>query len=590
MSITWLNTVLSTDFTASSSLFLQVPSLLAQGDTAPPTTSPAGTDVFQTITTDLGTSVPNLLRAVIILVVGWLLSLLIAAFVRSLLKRTQIDNRLANWISGRPTAAETFPIEKWIARAVFWLLFIFTIVAFLQALELTAVSAPLNTFLNQIIGYLPALVGALLLLVIAWLLATIVKLIVTRSLQAFGIDERLGQHLEPPLSSTDDTATIPSPSVTAEPSPPSGDRFLLSETIGNTLYWFIFLLFLPSILNTLGLQGTLQPIQVVLNDILAVIPNVLAAILIGAAGWLIAQVVRRIVTNFLAAAGADRLGTRFGLARTPSTRSLSWVIGTLVFILILIPTAISALNALRIEAISGPAINMLNQILNALPQIFTAILILIVAYAIGQFLAEIVTNILTSLGFNNIFYWLGLKSEPYTVTPPEVPPAQPEGVTPTPPSPTTVPTKTASEVVGIVVWIGVMLFAVIAAINILNIEALTTVFTGITVIFGRIIAGLIVFAIGLYLANLAFNLIASSGGRQTRILGQTARIAIITLVSAMALQQIGVASDIINLAFGLLLGAIAVAIALAFGLGGRDIAAEQLREWLASFRRGDLGR
>jgi hypothetical protein len=46
----------------------------------------------------------------------------------------------------------------------------------------------------------------------------------------------------------------------------------------------------------------------------------------------------------------------------------------------------------------------------------------------------------------------------------------------------------------------------------------------------------------------------------------------------------GVATDIVNLAFGLLLGAIAVAIALAFGLGGRDIAAEQVRNWLNSFR------
>jgi hypothetical protein len=52
----------------------------------------------------------------------------------------------------------------------------------------------------------------------------------------------------------------------------------------------------------------------------------------------------------------------------------------------------------------------------------------------------------------------------------------------------------------------------------------------------------------------------------------------------MALQQMGIASDIVNLAFGLLLGAIAVAIALAFGLGSRDVAAGQVREWLASFK------
>jgi hypothetical protein len=79
-------------------------------------------------------------------------------------------------------------------------------------------------------------------------------------------------------------------------------------------------------------------------------------------------------------------------------------------------------------------------------------------------------------------------------------------------------------------------------------------------------------------------LVSSMGTGQAKILAQAARISVIIFVGAMALQQMGVAPDIVNLAFGLLLGAIAVAIAIAFGLGGRDVAADQLREWLASFK------
>lgn len=558
-----------------------IPLLLAQEDN-PAYQSPGG-DFVQSITNDLGTSLPNLVRAILILVIGWLIALIAAAVIQGILKRVNIDNRLANWVTGHPTAAaDSPPVEKWIAGAVFWLIFIFTIVAFLQALNLTAVSEPLNNFLNQVVGYLPKLAGAAVLLLVAWLIATLVKLGVSRALQAFRIDERLGEQTDTSVPPTD----VVSPTGTTVATPPA-DRFQLSETIANTLYWFIFLLFLPSILSTLGLEGTLRPVQDLLNNILAIVPNILAAILIAAAGWLVAQVVRRIVTNFLAAAGVDRLGSRFGLTATTGNRSLSWIAGTIVFVLILIPTAIAALHSLRIEAISAPAINMLNVILNALPAIFTAALILIAAYFIGQFLADIVTSILTGLGFNNIFYWLGLQSSPTPTRQVEVPPAQPEAAIPGQPVAAPITTKTPSEIIGLVVWIGIMLFAAIAAINVLNIQALTTLVTGITIIFGRILAGLVVFAIGLYLANLAFNLISSSGGRQARILGQTARIAIIALVSAMALQQIGVANDIINLAFGLLLGAIAVAIALAFGLGGRDIAAEQIRLWLASFNRRD---
>jgi hypothetical protein len=53
---------------------------------------------------------------------------------------------------------------------------------------------------------------------------------------------------------------------------------------------------------------------------------------------------------------------------------------------------------------------------------------------------------------------------------------------------------------------------------------------------------------------------------------------------AVALLEIGVANDIINLAFGLLLGAIAIAVALAFGLGGREAAAREIEKWRNSMK------
>lgn len=153
-------------------------------------------------------------------------------------------------------------------------------------------------------------------------------------------------------------------------------------------------------------------------------------------------------------------------------------------------------------------------------------------------------------------------------------------------SSTTSPKRTPAEIVGAIAWIAIILFGAVAAAEVLQLAEVTTIVRAILGVAARVLSGVVVFAIGLYLANLAFNLIASSGNRQARTLAQTARIAIIALVGAMALQQMGVATDIVNLAFGLLLGAIAVAIALAFGLGGRDVAAQQIREWLDDFKRG----
>lgn len=526
----------------------------------------------------------RLLYAIGILIVGWVVAALLASGIRSLLKRTDIDNRIAHLTAGE--RADTFSIENVIATVVFWIVMVVAIVGALNALQLNTVSQPLNNFLNQIFGYLPNIGGAIFMIAVAWVVATLSRIVAIRLARSLRLDERLRageDQAEQPPASLEDPYQLPSEPVGHPPQ----NQFLLSETLGNILYWFVFLFFLPLILGILKLEGPLQPVQNLLNEFLLALPNIVKAIVIGFVGWFIARIVRNIVTNLLIAVGTDRLGSRVGLTRV-GRQSLSSILGTVVFVLILIPTVIAALDALQIRSISVPAALMLNQFLTAIPQIFTAALILILGYVIGQFVSDLVTNLLTGLGFNNVLNWLGLQSAP--AAPPIPPPPtfdpsvegspmliQPDAVRDR--------ARTPSEIAGIVVLVGILLFAAVAATNVLGIPALTAIVGGLLVILGQILVGLLIFAVGLYLANLAYSIIASSGSPQSRILGQTARIAIIVLVAAMALQQIGIAPSIINLAFGLLLGAISVAIALAFGLGGRDVAADQLRDWLASFKR-----
>ncbi|WP_036478875.1 mechanosensitive ion channel [Myxosarcina sp. GI1] len=514
--------------------------------------------IFSNVGNEFGTSLLNLVKAIGIFILILIVAFIVKSVIKGLLSKTDIDNRIAAWLTGQ-RGGESIPVENWIANLVFWLIVLFAVVAFLNTLELDGVSQPLNSLLDRIASFIPKILGAAFLLGIAWLVATIVKTIVTRGLRALDLDRRLG------LEST-------------------GSNFNLSDTIGNALYWFIFLLFLPAILNTLSLQGTLEPVQSLLDEILAILPNVLGAIIIGVVFWFVAQIVRRIVTNLLAATGIDNIGARFGMSTTASGRqSLSSIIGTLVFVLILIPGAIAVLEQLQIEAISAPAINMLDQVLELLPKLFAAAVVLGLFYVAGKFVADLVTNILTSVGFNNLLQWLGLTSTPSGrptggeafVAETEQPTVIQSG-TPT--------TKTPSELVGIIVLVGIMLIATLTAVDILGIPALASVVGVILAIAGQILIGLIVFAIGLYLANLAYNLILSSGTGQSRLLAQTSRVVIIVFVASIALIEIGLAPNLVNLAFGLLLGGIAVAIALAFGLGGREVAGEQLRHWVNSYK------
>ncbi|ELR97800.1 mechanosensitive ion channel [Gloeocapsa sp. PCC 73106] len=526
---------------------------------------------------NIGQDIWGIVKAIIILVVGWIIATVVRSLIEKILKQTDIDNRIAAWVMGSSDEERLVPVEKWGANIAFWIVFLFAIVAALNSLRLEAVSVPLNNLLNQITTFIPQVAGAALLLGLAWLLATLAKIVVTRTLQTVRLDERVGQQL------SDSTVTT--------------NQFALSNTIGNAIYWLIFLIFIPAVLSTLRLEGTLGPVQAMVNDILAVLPKILSAVLIAAVGWFIAQIVRNIVTNLLMATGINRIGAKFGLSQAPEGRSLAWIIGTIVYVFILIPTGIEALNKLNIESISGPGTQMLQQVLNKIPQIFSAVVVLILAYIIAKYVGDFVTDILREVGFDNVFQWLGIATPspelkvkiPTDTTSETTTTTKVQGTTVVSGLegeriPRTIPKRSPSELVGIIVVVGIMLVAALTAVDILEIQALRTVVGVILILAGRVLLALVILAIGLYLANFAFSFITSSGTNQSRTLAQSARIAIIILSTTMALQQLGIAPNIINLAFGLLLGGVAVAIALAFGLGGRDIAAQQIREWRDSFK------
>lgn len=513
-------------------------------------------EILQQIQTGVGAYLPNLLLAIGILIVGWLVALLVSALTRRLLNRTTLDDRIVAAFRGDKTVQpDRINIEKWISTFVFWIIMLLVIVAFLQTLNLNVVSEPINNFLNEIFTYIPDLFAGLVLLFIAWLLATFLRMLVVRVLDASGISRTLSDQAE----------------VEVE------ERVSISQTIGNVVYWLVFLLFLPAVLDAFNLQGILAPIQRMVEEIVGFLPNLFAAALILILGWLVARIVRQIVTSLLAGVGVDNLGDRVGVSNVLGGERLSNVIGTIVYVLILIPVAIAALNALDIPAISQPAAAMLTTLLNALPAIFGAFLLLGLAYFVARLVGSFVAGVLTNLGFDNLFTWLGLRAETFRTTPrmdPDI-----EGPATTAPEEHTLGRLTPSEIVGYLTTIGIMLFAVMEASDLLGFEFLAVLISQFVIVAGRVLVGLLIFALGLYFSSLAERVIRGADISQSDLLAPVARIAIIVFASALALREMGIAESIVNLAFGLLLGAIAVAVALAFGLGGRDVAARQLNQW-----------
>ena len=126
------------------------------------------------LTPVVGGYVLNLLGAVVILVLGWVVALIASATVRGVLKRTSLDNRMAQWLLG-DAAADSVPIERYAARAVFYLIMIFVLVAFFQTLQLTAITEPLNALLQTITAFIPRLFAAGVLLLAAVVIASALR-------------------------------------------------------------------------------------------------------------------------------------------------------------------------------------------------------------------------------------------------------------------------------------------------------------------------------------------------------------------------------------------------------------------------------
>ena len=481
--------------------------------------------IVQSFMAMLAAWIPRIIAALAILIVGWIIAVILRAITRKLLGWLKLDARLAK---GMADAAEKpVSIEGVITQLVYYVVLFIAFLAALNALGMTQITALFAGMFTAIFAYLPKVFYALILAVIAWFVARILRAIVTRVLNRAGVDKKVS-----------DPAGM-------EPAP-------ISAAIGEAVYWLVWLLFLPAILGVLGLTGILLPIQAMLTTLFSAIPSLLAAAVIIIIGMFIARILQRIVASALHAFGADALAERVGVAKYLGKPGLSGLLGYLVYIIVLIPVIIAALNVTGLTFLAAPMAAMLNQVLLAIPKFFIAAAVLAIAFLIGRVLADVVTTLLMNSGFDGLVarFSMGQVSE----------------------KPGTSPAK----LVGWIVLALVMLLGALAAASMVGWTAMVLILEAFVAFLARLGLGLIILVVGIYLANLVTKFIMSTGLEQKRILALLARVAILVFAVAMALDQIGVANDIVNMAFGLILAGAALAAALAFGLGGQDVAKFQL--------------
>ena len=386
----------------------------------------------------------------------------------------------------------------------------------------------LERILEDLKAYAPGIIKAALLLIVAWIIASVVRSIVRKVAGKARLDERAG-----------------SP-VTA--------------SLATLVYWLTFLFFLPGVLEALNLQQMLVPVQEMFNKIFAFIPNVLGAGIIFAVGYFVAKLVRQIITNVLSAAGLDQFSQKIGIASALGKQTLSGMLGLISFVLIIVPVAQAAISKLQLDTITRPVEAMMTKLIGVVPGVIGAAAVLIISYYLGKIIGQFVANLLEGIGFNAMLMRLGL------------PQTSGEGA------------RTPAQVVGYLVTAAILVLAIMQAAEVMGLGGLSVLVSQFSVFAGHVISGIVVFGVGLYIANLVVMAIKGSGVQNAEMLSTVARTAISILAGAMALRQMGIAPEIINTAFTLLLGAGAVAVAIAFGIGGRETAGRLVEEWRSKLK------
>lgn len=463
----------------------------------------------------LGGPIGSIIGAILIFIIGWLVALGIAALVRGVLSKLNLNQRMNS------STGKSYDLEGIISKIVFWFIFIIAISGALSQLNLNSISAPFANMVNQVLTFIPNLIAAIAVGVIGWVIATVARTAINAALAKTSMDERL--------------------SAKAGVKP-------MSSTIADMVYWFILLVVLTMVLGQLELDGLFAPLTNMVDKIFSFIPNILIAGVVFVVGYIIAKVVRGIVTNLVSTFDVQKLASKAGLSEQ---NSLPNIAGSLAFLVVIIPTIIAALNALKIDVIARPATNMLNKIMEALPNIFMAAAILIVTFYVVRMVANIIKGLIENTQINQLPVKVGLQE--------------------------TMGDKKISDLVSYAIIFFAMLFAAIAAADLLGFEPISAIIAMFIAFGANIILGAIILFIGFWLANIIAGVVERSE-QGSQFLANIVRVLIMGLVLAMGLKAMGIADSIVNLAFGLTLGAVAVAFALSFGLGGQEAAARFLRK------------
>ncbi|WP_210619172.1 mechanosensitive ion channel [Mammaliicoccus lentus] len=291
-----------------------------------------------------------------------------------------------------------------------------------------------------------------------------------------------------------------------------------------------------------------------LDSIIGFIPNLISAIILLIVAWIIALIVKTIIVKGLRAIGFEKWLEKKGLTEAGSGKSesegLIQTFGKLAYFIIFLLFLPSVFDALNMTSVSTPIKNMMDSILNFLPRVIVAVIILIVGLFIAKVLGTLVKNLLTNLNVSRYNHYVNFGENKESID---------------------IPSAT-----GWILTTIIGLFFVVEALHTVNLQVLNTIGEAIIGYLPLVISAAIILVIGFVGGNLLSKLIKKSTGNG--LVAEIVKYLVIVVSVFMTLDQLNFAQSIVNVAFLLILGAVAVAFAISFGIGGKSFAEKTLRK------------
>ncbi|HFI0048437.1 TPA: mechanosensitive ion channel [Streptococcus suis] len=325
----------------------------------------------------------------------------------------------------------------------------------------------------------------------------------------------------------------------------------LIKTLGQLVYFLVILFFLPSILSGLNISSTVDPISSMFEKFFAFIPNMIAAGLILFVGTFFCKFIKGLLTGVLERLDIDTWYAKVtGQEKLPiDTKQLISVLSTVVYVLIFIPILTLALETLGITSISQPIVTILNQVIGILPHVLVALVLIAVGSFVAKLIGNLLENLLETAGINAYSKYLFTKEEA---------------------------NFELSAIITQVVRAIIIVFFFIQAIQVLNLEVFNAVGSALLGYLPSLISAVAIVILAIIASNLVANFLQKV--TDSPLVITIVRYLMIVFAVFMALDQLKFAQHIVQSTFTIILGALAVAFALAFGLGGREFAARQLEK------------